>query len=85
MFKVNMEYRVGGRRVSPDQWAGAMADEARDVIRKKVRHAVESLRCDEHHESPSVQTQRSAGKDAEAFTYSYCCEALKAKVEKLLD
>jgi hypothetical protein len=81
MFRLDLEYRVNRRPISAEAWRDAMAHHALEKALKKARTTVESIRCDEHHRAAILRTVVPAGSDDVNFTYSFCCEALKAKLD----
>jgi len=83
MVKIDFEYRLGGRRVSADQWVKGIAEERKTAEIKKLRQKVESVRCPTHHSGPRLNSQVPSG-DNVHFTYASCCDELKKKVEQLL-
>jgi len=83
MFSLNFEYRVGGKRVSPDQFGGALEDELKRKMFDAITSRVESLQCPDHRESPRLKEQAPSG-DNMNFTYSFCCEKLKELAEAAL-
>lgn len=83
MFKIDVVYRVNRRRVSGDQWVDAIARDAKGAVLKELRRRVEALRCHEHSATPRLKHQAPSSTNA-MLSYEFCCEALKAEVERAL-
>jgi hypothetical protein len=84
MFNFGFDYVLNGRRVSADEWFAAMAREAKEGALSELRRKIESLRCDEHSAGPELKSEASSESDVK-LTYGFCCEALNAKIERLLN
>jgi hypothetical protein len=83
MFRVDLEYRIGGRRVSQDEWMKSIVDEARGAALSQVQAKVESLRCPDHGRGPRLTAQVPAGTDVN-LSFDVCCEKLKDAIMRLL-
>jgi hypothetical protein len=80
--KVDVELTIGGRKVTPEQWTKAIAQEMREEAMKTLRCTVESLNCPEHGKSPRLESQTSGQRPT--LTFAYCCEKLKERAEHAL-
>jgi len=84
MLRFDLGYRVNSQPVSAAEWQDAMARDVLDKALRRVRATAELLRCDEHLPSAILRCETPPGTDDLNFTYSFCCEAMKAKVERLM-
>jgi hypothetical protein len=76
MIRFDVELKVDGQRVSPDQWADALSRKVTQAAFQKVRSKVEGVRCPDHGSTPSFSEDQAAG-NQESVTFACCCEKLK--------
>ena len=84
MLRLDLEHRGNGRSVAADEWRDAMARYTLNKALRRVRATVESVVCDVHQRSAILRCEAPSGTDDVNFTYSFCCRALRAKLERLI-
>ena len=82
MLRFDLEHRAKSESVAADEWYDAMARYALNKALKRVRATVESVVCDVHERSAILRCEVPCGTGDVNFTYSFCCEALRAKLER---
>ena len=77
-----VELRVGGRKVSANEFARALQEDVLKMVEREVQQRVNRIRCPEHGKAAHVTPIRSAGQ----LTWEIrgCCQKLVAEVQKLL-
>ncbi len=80
MIKASWEWRINGRKVSPDQAADEMARGVLKQAKEGVEKSIAGVRCPVHGAGPSdIQVSEAKGKLT--FTYRTCCDKLREAVE----
>lgn len=83
MFRIETNYVVDGRTVSPDEFGSALE---KAVVEKAIEHIegrLTSVSCPEHHRRPTVTVSRGTAGKIE-FKVSGCCQALIEEATKSL-
>ena len=79
----NLEYTIGGRKVSQAEFLRDMKDSVYEEAHKKVKESVGRVRCPVHGTHPTnFRVVKSCSKINYEFTC--CCEDLKAAVGRAL-
>jgi hypothetical protein len=78
-----LEYRIGNRKVSQQEWERHMFQEApRQVAREAVDRELRKVRCPTHGQSPNATiTDRADGFEVHI---EGCCDALVERAQKAL-
>jgi hypothetical protein len=84
MLRLGLEHHANGGSVAADEWRDAMARYALNKALKRVRATVDWVVCDVHERSAILRCEVPSGTDDVNFSYSFCCEALRVKLERLL-
>jgi hypothetical protein len=77
---MSLEYRRDGQKVSRDQWFDGLADDVRSAALEEVQKKLESVRCPEHGQRPTVTMERTA--DGASFNIEGCCEDLVERAQR---
>jgi hypothetical protein len=83
MLRSDLEHRVNGGSTTADEWRDAMARDTLNKALKRVRATVESVVCDMHQRSAILRCEVPSGTDDLSFSYSFCCGALRVKLQQL--
>lgn len=80
---VNIEYKIGNRRVSKREWEKhVFHQEPRRMVRENVESKIRSVRCPTHGRTPTVRT-RETSRGFE-FDIEGCCDELVGAARRRL-
>jgi hypothetical protein len=77
---MSLEYRIGGRRVSKQQWERhVFQDEPRRIAREEIESKLRTVRCPVHGQTPRVTySETPRGFD---LTVEGCCSQVEQLAE----
>jgi signal recognition particle subunit SEC65 len=85
-FKVEFEHKIGGRKVSEQEWVRHLSQEAvakvLPEVAKDVKAEVERLHCPVHHEHPKVVRSQIVGNELRTQV-SACCAEMREKAQRI--
>lgn len=82
-MKFEMEYTVGGRKVSASQFGNELEKAVMQEAEEGISRVITSVRCPVHHSSPSHITSSRHG-DQLRWQWEACCDELTTAVENAL-
>jgi ubiquitin C-terminal hydrolase len=81
-FGIEIEYTVGGRRVSQQEWERHLREAPTRATKEAVKQKLSRVRCPAHGQSPKVTfRETSEGFDV---SISGCCEELTERARRAL-
>jgi hypothetical protein len=81
-FGVNIEYKIGNRKVSKAQWERHMREAPLEAVKDGIKNKVAVVRCPKHGQIARVSfTKTSQGFDTKL---SACCDELMQRVQRVL-
>ena len=79
---IEIKFVVGGREVSPDNFADATKAQVYKHIRASIVERLRGVRCPEHGGSPQVTVEGSL--DRLEWKITACCERLRDEAQRAL-
>jgi hypothetical protein len=77
----DMEYTIGGRKVSKREWEKHLfEDTPRNLAKQTVEERLRGLRCPTHGETPTLSNMRDTSQGWD-FTISACCDEHLARAQ----
>ncbi len=81
---IDVEFRIGGRKVSFDKGWDEMEAQVLTEVNKYIQRKLEHVRCPEHGDAPRVVAEGPSFRNLEFFIHDGCCRKLIDEVEKAL-
>ena len=83
MFKLDTQFRIGGRRVSERDFMSGLERQAQQMVREEVESRARGVRCPVHGRTAQIRLQSSVG-DQTRWTVEGCCQDLIDRVHSTL-
>ena len=77
---IKLQYKVRGRAVSQNQFIDNLRKEALRIGESTVRSRVRQVRCPVHNQTAAMLSKVGTS----PMQFGFCCEKLKAEVERAL-
>ena len=79
---MSLEFRVGGRKVSQQEFERSLKETALKQVDGAVQRSLSTIRCPKHHQRPRVRSARSS-RDVK-WKIEGCCQELVEAARKAL-